>query len=119
MTQPGKAGGVMVRMAAGLAFEIHDPLALLDLACPQQFREPKQVQAMTGSGFVVWRPHDGSLCAGPDEDNTVLVGVIKMRLERQGRPADVADGQHRLGSIGLPPEPGFPWHHAFSHEQSR
>ena len=42
MSQPGEAGGVMVRMIADLAFEVHDPLALLNLPCPQQAGEPRE-----------------------------------------------------------------------------
>jgi len=92
VSQSGEAGGVMARVDAVLPFEVADPRALLDCACPQQSGKPMPVQAMTGPGFIVGRPHDDSPGAGPDEDDTVLVAVIKVRIERQHRPATVTYG---------------------------
>lgn len=92
MSQPSEAGGVMARVDAVLPFEVADPRALLNRACPRQPGKPTPVQAMTGPSFVAGRPHKGSLGAGPDEDDTVLVGVINVRIERQHCMAAVTDG---------------------------
>src|SRR5262249_55566761 len=119
MSKPGEPGGVMVRMAAVLALKVCDPLALLDLACPQQAREPTRVEPMSRSGFVVWRPHIGSPRAGQDEATAGLPGAPRARVTPKTCPAGVADRQHRLGSVGLPPAPGIPSHHPLGHEQSR
>lgn len=45
MSQPGKAGGFVVRMDAVVPLEVGDPLALFDLASPLRAREPARVQA--------------------------------------------------------------------------
>jgi hypothetical protein len=73
---------------------------------------------MPRSRLLVRRAHDGSPRPGPDDDNAVLVGVIEMRSEHQHRPAGISDCQHRIGSIGLPPEPDIPREHTFGHEQA-
>jgi hypothetical protein len=103
MSQPGRPGSVMELVDAVLAPEFGDPCALLDLAGPQQAREPTPVQAIAREPLV-----RSALQASAAEDEDPMVrwaSRYALRLDLDRDPGRVALARWPLdgGSVVVMP----------------
>jgi len=119
VVQSAETLSIMLGVDPVALLEAGDPLAVLDYSRPCEFGEAALIEPVTRQRLIVRGAHYRLLRTGPHNDHAVIVGVGRVRAERQRGQPSVCDDENGRGRIRLPPDAGQCWHYALGHASLR